>query len=65
MNSNYDRQLQDVQEAFNSNQASMLNLQSRQARLEQQMMRLTMAQAFARNDVIRQSHQWPQLAGSK
>ena len=65
MNRKYDKQLQSVQAAFNANRTNMLNLQSRQIWLEQQMTRLITAQAFEREGVIRQSHPWPQLAGSK
>ena len=65
MNHKYDRQLQNAQAAFNANQASISNLQSRQSWLQQQMTRLTIAQGFERHSVTRQSHPWPQLAGSK
>jgi hypothetical protein len=65
MNRKYDKQLQNVQAAFSANQASISSLQSRQAQLSQQMTRLTIAQGFERYGVTRQSHPWPQLAGSK
>jgi hypothetical protein len=54
-----------VQAAYSDNQANMTSLQANQVRLEQQMMRLNIAQAFARQGVARSSHPWPQLAGNK
>ena len=65
MNHKYDKQLQKAQAAYSDNQASIANLQAGQARLEQHMMRLNMAQAFARQGVTRNTHPWPQLAGDK
>jgi hypothetical protein len=56
MNHKYDQQLQKVQAAYSDNQANMTSLQANQVRLEQQMMRLNIAQAFARQGVARSSH---------
>jgi len=47
MNHKYDNQLQKVRATYRDNQANIANLLSSQARLEQQIMRLNIAQAFA------------------
>ena len=65
MNTKFDKQLQKVQAAYSENQASIANLQSSQAQMEQQMTRLNLAQEFARQGVTRDSHPWPHLAGSE
>ena len=65
MNHKYHNQLQKVQSAYQDNQANITNLLSSQVRLEQQMMRLNLAQAFAQQGVTRSNHPWPQLAGEQ
>jgi hypothetical protein len=65
MNHKYDNQLQKVRATYRDNQANIANLLSSQARLEQQIMRLNIAQAFAQQGVTRSYHPWPQLTGEK
>ncbi|MFZ0546547.1 MAG: hypothetical protein WAM60_13965 [Candidatus Promineifilaceae bacterium] len=65
MNYKYDKQLQKVRTAYRDNQVNITNLLTSQTCLEQQMMRLNMAQAFAKQGVTRRSHPWPHLAGEK
>ena len=65
MNTKYDNQLQRVQASYKANQATIADLQSSQAQIELQMMRLNLAHEFARQGVTRQSHPCPQFAGSE
>ena len=63
MNRKYEKQLQKVQAAHSTNQASISYVQSIQTSLEQEIMRLNLAQSFARQGVTRNTHPWPHLAG--